>query len=249
MGQIGREKRYKRKGEREKSVKKFLKQLSNVLLSVIGFFIICILAYFILTTSTEKASWYTEEEHIERVSERVQEQIKDWSYADGKKYEGYELYPLYNEKEELKYFLIEFEPYGFVFVRILDDANLGIISCSGSRSLYQKSTKYEEENLWSPYTVDETLPPEYKDKDMQWILDENGERIEYNRSPYYVTGNAEERKYLFSRSSGEYICAVKSGDCYLNLIGGNTIDISAGDLLKAQPSLYLAFHVTGRDDL
>ena len=76
MGQIGREKRYKRKGEREKSVKKFLKQLSNVLLSVIGFFIICILAYFILTTSTEKASWYTEEEHIERVSERVQEQIK-----------------------------------------------------------------------------------------------------------------------------------------------------------------------------
>lgn len=229
-------------------MKKFLKQLSVVLLSIIGFFIICILAYFVLTASTDKASWYTEEEHIERVSERVQEQIKDWSYSDGKKYDGYELYPLYNEKEELKYFLIEFEPYGFVFVRILDDANLGIISCSGSRSLYILSIMYGEE-LWSPYTVDETLPPEYDDKDKQWILDENGERIEYNRSPYYVTGNEEERKYLFSGSSGEYICAVKSGDCYLNLIGGNTIDISAGDLLKAQPSLYLAFHVTGRDDL
>ncbi len=116
-------------------MKKFLKQLSVVLLSIIGFFIICILAYFVLTASTDKASWHTEEEHIERVSERVQEQIKDWSYADGKKYDGYKLYPLYNEKEELKYFLIEFEPYGFVFVRILD-ANGGMISCSGSRSLY-----------------------------------------------------------------------------------------------------------------
>ena len=229
-------------------MKKFLKQLSNVLLSIIGFFIICILAYFVLTASTDKASWHTEEEHIERVSERAQEQIKDWSYSDGKKYDGYELYPLYNEKEELKYFLIEFEPYGFVFVRILDEANLGIISCSGSRSLYQKSTEYGEENLWSPYTVDETLPPIYKDKDMQWILDENSEKIEYNRSPYYVTGNEEERKYLLSGSSG-YICAVKRGDCYLNLIGGNTIDISAGDLLKAQPTINITFIAANLFDL
>lgn len=144
--------------------------------------------------------------------------------------------------------MIEFEPYGFVFVRILDEANLGIISCSGSRSLYQKSTEYGEEKLWSPYTVDETLPPEYKDKDMQWILDENGERIEYNRSPYYVTGNEEERKYLLSGSSG-YICAVKSGDCYLNLIGGNTIDISAGDLLKAQPTINITFIAANLFDL
>lgn len=105
------------------------------------------------------------------------------------------------------------------------------------------------EELWSPYTVDETLPPEYDDKDKQWILDENGEKIEYNRSPYYVTGNEEERKYLFSGSSGEYICAVKSGDCYLNLIGGNTIDISAGDLLKAQPTINITFIAANLFDL
>ena len=45
--------------------------------------------------------------------------------------------------------------------------------------------------------------------------------IIYDKSPYFVTGNTNEKKYLLETElSYEFICAVKKGGKFLNLISG-----------------------------
>ncbi len=94
--------------------------------------------------------------------------------------------------------------------------------------MYLGADSYGKENPWTPYTRDKDSgylpnlktgePTSYKG---DLILDENGEMIIYYRSPYFVTGNVNERKYLIkTTNSGQYICAIKKGDKFINLISG-----------------------------
>ena len=57
---------------------------------------------------------YSEEEHLARVAERVEKRYIENDYG----FTSYTLYPLYDQNEQLRYFLIEFEPHWFVFVRL-----------------------------------------------------------------------------------------------------------------------------------
>ena len=63
----------------------------------------------LLSLSSCRASSYTEEEHIARVTERARERF----LGEGSEYTGLEVYPVYNEYDELNYMLIEFQPQGF----------------------------------------------------------------------------------------------------------------------------------------
>ncbi len=57
---------------------------------------------------------YSEEKHMQRIRERAEERF----LGEDSEYTGLEVYPIYNEYDELKYALIEFEPQGFVYVCI-----------------------------------------------------------------------------------------------------------------------------------
>ena len=165
---------------------------------------------FMFAGCTHKAKYYTVEEHTQRVRERMEKRMEDPYYES---FTGFEVYPLYNVNDELNYFLIELEPYGFSFVLIRDE-HWQLFSWS---SMYLIDKCYEHKT-WSPYTVDETNSQPEPDTGKIWMVDENNEKICYNRSPYYVTNNMNEKKYLLYIGNGWYVFAVKSGEKFINLV-------------------------------
>ena len=86
-------------------------------LVVVGIFFLAIVAYILIfTVGYQYASWYTEEQHLARIAERVEKRYfskgSDYGYTD------YEVFPLYDENEKFSYALVEFEPQGFVYIKI-----------------------------------------------------------------------------------------------------------------------------------
>ena len=67
-----------------------------------------------------KAEQFTVEEHIERISKRVEKRYfgKDSEYE----FTDYEVFPLYDQNDEFaNYCVVEFEPYGYVYVDVTDE--------------------------------------------------------------------------------------------------------------------------------
>ncbi len=184
-----------------------MRRIASIVLVIVCLFSIC------FSFGCDKASNYTEEEHIARITERIKNKDFSWALT----YESFEVYPLYNQNEEVEYFLVEFEPFGFMFVLLIDTQ---YSTCLLRTSMYKRSSFFcEGQRTWSPYSRDETTG------DKVYFLDENGERIIHTKSPYYVTQNMNSKKYLLesSRGSAEYICAVKKDETYVNLINGSIL--------------------------
>ncbi|MBE5753242.1 MAG: hypothetical protein E7343_04160 [Clostridiales bacterium] len=183
---------------------------------------------------------YTVEEHIGRIRERMRARDLTEEYPVGFTYEDFEVYPLYNEKEEVKYFLIEFEPYGFMFVAVREiQPSLGTIIFK--HSMYILSSLHSENHPWSPYVVDEAKGDAYHPEAREWLLDDKGDKIYYAKSPYYITNNIEEKKYLFVMRSGGFILAIKKENCFINLISGEKIICVDENLYKTQAVLDISF--------
>ena len=187
------------------------------------------------TGCVKQASDYTEAEHIQRVKERTEKRYKDSDLWDGSSYESFEVYPLYNENEELTHFLVEFEPYGFMFVTLIKDGQTSPF-LGPDRGMYLKDLHL---NAWSPYKPIETKSG-YNPKDYEYILDENGEMIYYDSSPFKVAEKMNERKYMLKAAerSSVFVCAVKSGDKFINLMNDVEVDVANGDLNKPQAILW-----------
>ena len=183
---------------------------------------------------------FTVEEHIQRISERIEKRDFTSQYPYGLTYEDFEVYPIYDENEKINYYLIEFEPCGFMFVAIRNVTVLEeIVSLWPSISMYLLSDCWNDKYPWSPYVVNE---PDYFYKDIEWLLDENGERIYYAKSPYYVTNNINEKKYLLDAGNGLVICAIKKDGDFINLISGQKINnIREENLYKNQAVLDIGF--------
>ncbi len=204
------------------------KILTNIFVSLLLF---CMGVTF--TGCSKDVNDFSEEEHIERIGERIKDRDTNWGYSEGKSCEDFKVYPLYDANEELKYFLVEFEPYGFVFISIQDEPSVFKSFFYANKSMYVVSADfYGRENPWVPYTRDKnspTLPSLIEGWETQrkgdLILDENGEMIVYYKSPFFVTENTNEKKYLLETdSSNEFICAVKKDGRFLNLISGLYFD-------------------------
>ena len=193
--------------------------------TIFGVLLIVVLLVLNFAGCAKKASDFTEEEHIKRISERVEKRY----ITEDKKYTDFSVYPLYNENEERTFFLVEFEPYGFMFVRVSDEH---FLSCIGLGRMYLDSGREQ----WAPYTIDEK-------NDWKYEVDENGKKIVYNRSPYYIAQKMNERKYLLAGvKKGEYICAIKKDDdTFINLVSSTEMSISNGDLNKGQAALGIGF--------
>ena len=174
---------------------------------------------------------YTEEQHIQRITERAEARF----LGEESEYTGLEVYPVYNEYDELKYALIEFEPQGFLYVAIGDREYpwKGMYTLSDTEPYY-----------WVPYRVKEGSQDILTDEDgalieimydCELFRDENGDIIIYYQSHFKVAGIENERRYLLSIMStaawsyGEgLIPAVKRGEQYLNLVDGNLMDYEPG---------------------
>ena len=167
---------------------------------------------------------YSEEKHMQRIRERAERRF----LVEDSEYTGLEVYPIYNEYDELKYALIEFEPQGFVYVYPWS-------------SMYSLSDT--ESESWMPYRVKEGAKEEIIDVDgklygstnCEYFRDENGQVIIYNESHFKVAGIKDERRYFLStecvvqisRERG-LIPAVKRGEQYLDLVDGAMIDYTPG---------------------
>lgn len=174
---------------------------------------------------------YSEEKHMQRIRERAEERF----LGEDSEYTRLEVYPIYNEYDELKYALIEFEPQGFVYVYISERA-------------YPWSSMYSlsdtESESWMPYRVKEGVNEEIVDAsgnviaqsfNQEFIRDENGQVIIYNESHFKVAGIENERRYFLSTIPTVYIGhsrgripAVKRGEQYLDLVDGAMIDYTPG---------------------
>ena len=161
-------------------------------------------------------SWfYSEEQHLERITERAEERF----LGEGSEYTSLEVYPLYTRNDEFVFALIELTPEGFMYVRINDQ---DIFEPFGAASMYTMSDA--EPTPWSPFRMEEMigydgLPVEgfYQPS---YFVDENGDQIFYYESHFKVAGIENERRYLLNG----FIPAVKRGDKYLDLIDGALID-------------------------
>ncbi|MCI8458792.1 MAG: hypothetical protein HFE46_03915 [Clostridia bacterium] len=188
--------------------------------------------------TVERASDYTEEEHLARVTERIEKKYM----TENSKFTSFAVYPLYNEKDKLQYFLVEFEPYGFVYVKIRDISSNKLPGINGS--LYGLSS-VDIEDPWSRYTIDPTNSQPGPDMDKCYERDENGEIIEYNKSPFAIAGTEEEKKYLLrirdEKNKWAYIPAIETEEGYLNLISMRAVECRNGRLSKKQATQFFGF--------
>ena len=189
---------------------------------------LCLFSYCFLF-GYDLVSQYTIEEHVQRITERLNNKDKEWfqwGFPEGKTYESFEVYPLYDFNDQVNHYLVEFEPYGFTVIWAMDEAYAGF-SCSGSetRPMYRKSQIYGLRSTWSPYRYMLTENNGTASLEKQYYLDEHGFEFMYNKSPYRVAQVLDEKKYLVDVGGGCYVCAAKKDGEYINLISGYGINI------------------------
>ena len=166
---------------------------------IIRITILLIILITIPTTIMCRSScMYSENGHYRRIQKRIEERFIETGV-----HKEYELYPLYDEEDKLRYFVVDF-PTNYHIIRI----NKYDLGCLGV-SMYTLSIN----NPWQRYVLEKGEKIYEKDKD--------GNDIFYNQSPYKVAGIKDEKRYLIKirqGSNSDYVPAVKRGDKYLNLI-------------------------------
>ena len=176
----------------------------------------------------QKTTDFTVEEHIERISERIEKRYMQ----DGSPYTDYKVYPLYEDDDSFADFcLVEFEPYGYLYVEIYDTITL--LRPFGLNGMYGRGNY--PDTKWQRYRIrlDETTPDPYNDS--QWLqrknsvdqiiestcfyeADKNGEFIFHDVS-HFKAANIENEKRYFLRIQKTYsVPAVKRGDKFFSLI-------------------------------
>ena len=206
--------------KKKTKLKKFFISIAIILVVVI------VVPLFVLIFGEIKCDWFTKEQHAKRISRRIDRKIKN-GYYDAT---GYELYPLYNLDEELRYFLVEFEPVGHMYVAI---GNGHLLDVFGSTSMYHEPTGRIVEK-WNPCTIEETG----NTKSVIFDRDENGRMITCRQSPFKYRGKLNERKYMISVSNGPLVPAIKNGDKFINLYANYEFEITNGNFLEEDANLF-----------
>ena len=166
--------------------------------------------------------------------------------GEGSEYTGLEVYPVYNEYDELNYMLIEFQPQGFLYV-LIDREQF-------PWKMYTLSSTQPES--WMPYRVKEGAQEDVYGADgnllaqavnREYIRDENGQAVIYYESHFKAAGIEGERRYLLTTEVAEFlgggsswIPAVKRGERYLDLVDGALIDYTPG-MVSAYATADIAF--------
>ena len=210
--------------------KKRLKIFGIVLLTLILDFVFDL--WFIIYFEPRKATAFSDEEHIERISEKIKSKYID---KENSKYTSFEIYPLYDSNDELKYAVIDFQPEGFTYVRICDEVFFNddrFLSKFNllSKGMYNICSGYLD-LTWRACSID----PDKKDEEnLSKKIMYKDEKI-YKNSPYYINNITNEKRYLISvkryynkeRGDTETIlipCVIRD-DEYLNLYSNEKFHI------------------------
>jgi len=202
--------------------------------------IITLITTFGLFGCSKKASDYTEEEHKQRINERIEKKF----LGSGSEYESFTLFSLHDENDKLKYFLVEFEPIGFIFIQIKDERSNFLNLFGASTSMYRLSTIFGV-RTWSPYKIDPTNSQPYPDLEKIWELDENGNKIFYNKSPYFIADITTEQRFLLFGN----ITAIRQDNKFLNLVSQEKFEITDGQIENTQATLAITFIANKKFDL
>ena len=212
-----------------KARKIILRVILGIILGVLS---IAAMLLIILAVSPVQVTHYSEAQHIKRISKRIEKKYM----TEDKDFTDFSVYPLYDKNGKPICYLVEFEPYGYIFVDS-DESLFGYLI--GRNYIVSRGRE------WSPYTVDEEDGRAYHVEDKLYETDENGGRIYYNRSPYFISGKMDERKYFLragAYSGGYYTCAVrKDDDTFINVVSSAEMSVSDGDLNKNQAVILATF--------
>ncbi len=185
------------------------------------------------------ADRYTDAQHLQRVSQRARAHfIRKNSPDNGKEYTDMEVYPLYNAFDQLEYFLIDLEPYGYAYVKI----DFSGETLTNPRGMYMCSYG----SIWCRYRFwdsDEPYPDSNWGKlieqdNIVFELDDSGDMIKYENSHFKLAGIRDEKRYLleYEFSSGtRYIPAVKRGEKYLNLVSMEEFGLDELNTVEKKP--------------
>ena len=194
-------------------------------------------------TGCVSSSIYSDAAHLRRIARRVEKRYmgKDSEYT------SFELYKIYNENDEFKYVLVEFEPYGFIYVKINEDE---LMYGPSMYTNYDRKCWFKQNLISNPNndkiiqfefykeTVRETFS--HNRDVLMYELDESGFPIIYNRSHYKVADVLDEKLYMIEEEGRVVPCIKKNGG-FQNLMSVKDSLYSIEDLKKECYESYILF--------
>ena len=159
--------------------------------------ILCVFFIVIALSGCKKAKYYTDEEHINNVRKIIERKYLDDD-------ETYELRPLYNNDDQLQYFVVDFSNNDFMYIKIVDEEKYYL------HSLYIRNV---DEGSWSKVV-------DVVNGKVIYETDESGNPILYYNSHFKVANIPNDtRGYLIKTTgSASLVPSIKVGDNYLDLI-------------------------------
>lgn len=168
----------------------------------------CIISINVLMSAT-KVDSNNISKCISEISQLVEKNYKN--------YESYEIFPLYNELDEVKFFLVEFEPESFVYVKIYE----GNDNCNNSN----KYLKWHE-GAWCRFNY---MPNEQGDYTKTYEKDANG-NYKYRYASHYKEAQIKDEKryllFIINTVKAGYVPAIKLNENYLNLVSMKEINLN-----------------------
>ena len=211
------------------------RKIIAVALLIMLLFCVCIVA----VACVDSPDNYTTEQHMQRIAKRVEKKYinEETRSSQFSFITGYSIYPLYNADDKVEYFLVEFEPYGFLFVAMGDDTPWSSmyykedsyvrhawyrhrLSLDGQETELSQGIEWLSYSDWydSPEYYPGDLPSDYHGG-RSWYneVDDEGQLIGQHFSPYKLTNVLEQKLYLFDVYVG-FVPAVKQNGIYINLV-------------------------------
>ena len=102
----------------------------------------------VLLVCSQYSFFYTESQHLARIRARAEDHFL-W---EGGEHTSLEVYPIYNQDDELKYALIEMQPEGYMYVKINEGSILSSLLFRRSMYTMARDRTYSTDS-WRPYRV------------------------------------------------------------------------------------------------
>ncbi len=188
--------------------------------------IVFLIVYLVYESKLEKATDYTVAQHTARVTELAKKRY----LKEGSEYTDLQVFPLYNAENKLVCFLIEFQPRGFVYVKVRSKAfEYDYVG------LYVRD--FHEGDVWVRMTVEMGTTSTYINNNGGKVtcpntrlteLDKDGNPILHYDS-HFKAYNIQNEQYYFLEYKYSYIPAVKRDNKFFNLISLEYMDFNNSD--------------------